>query len=118
MSDGGSTDSASIESLRALIEELRSSFPAQAQTGAIVHLTPRQMALHQQCSDRTLERQRAIGNGPPYVKVGGSIRYPLPWFEKWLEERRQCSTSETAQPASRRRRKAHRAPSDLRAPAE
>jgi predicted DNA-binding transcriptional regulator AlpA len=58
-------------------------------------LTPREMAKHLQCSERKLERHRLMGDGPPFVKIGAAIRYPLSELEKWLTERTHRSTSET-----------------------
>jgi predicted DNA-binding transcriptional regulator AlpA len=61
----------------------------------IVLLTPRETAEHLRCSERKLERHRLVGDGPPFVKIGTAIRYPLSELEKWLAERTQRSTSET-----------------------
>jgi hypothetical protein len=72
--------------------------------------TPREIAKHLHCSERKLERHRLVGDGPPFVKIGAAIRYPLSELEKWLAERLQRSTSETSAPVSRRRRKARAAP--------
>jgi hypothetical protein len=96
----------------AWVKGLRDYFRAPTPMSTIIHLTPRETAKHLRVTERTLERRRLIGDGPPYVKIGASIRYPLRELEKWLEERTQCSTSETVTPVSRRRRKAQRAPSD------
>ena len=111
MSHGGSLDSAaSIEGLRASIEGLRDYLRAPTPTSTIVLLTPRETAKHLRCSERKLERHRLVGDGPPFVKIGAAIRYPLSELEKWLAERTQRSTSETGALASRQRRKAQRAP--------
>ena len=64
----------------------------------IVLMTPREVSKQMRCSQRKLERHRLVGDGPPYVKIGAAIRYPLPWFETWLAERMQRSTSETGPP--------------------
>ena len=62
-------------------------------------------------SDRKLERHRLVGDGPPFVKIGGAIRYPLNELAKWLAERVQRSTSETSPPVDRRvRRKSRTTP--------
>ena len=69
-------------------------------------LTPGELAEHLDCSERTLERRRLAGDGPPFVKIGQKIRYPLPAFEKWLEANTRCSTSEATAPPPRPGRKA------------
>ena len=73
-------------------------------------LTPRETAQYLRCSERKLERHRLVGDGPPFVKIGAAIRYPLGELKKWLAERTQHSTSETDALASGQRRKAPRAP--------
>lgn len=40
-----------------------------------IYITQDQLAKRWQISPRTLERQRWIGEGPRYVKVGGLVRY-------------------------------------------
>jgi hypothetical protein len=72
-------------------------------------LTPRELAEHLHCSERTLERRRLVGDGPPFVKIGQKIHYPLREFEKWLADNTRCSTSEATAPPGRPGRKAARA---------
>jgi predicted DNA-binding transcriptional regulator AlpA len=55
----------------------------QQQAAAIVDL-----------SVRTFERWRGTGDGPPYVKLGRSVRYVEADLIKWVEARRRNSTSE------------------------
>ena len=38
-------------------------------------LTPREYARYRRCSLRTLDRERALGSGCPYVKIGARILY-------------------------------------------
>ena len=99
MSEGDAPD-------EAWIKGLRDYFRAPTPLSTIVHLTPRETAKHLRVSERTLERRRLIGDGPPFVKIGASVRYPLNQVEKWLAERMQRSTSETSALASRQCRKA------------
>jgi predicted DNA-binding transcriptional regulator AlpA len=40
-----------------------------------IYITQDQLARRWQISPRTLERQRWIGEGPKYVKLGGAVRY-------------------------------------------
>ena len=64
-------------------------------------LTARAVATNLGCSLRKLERHRARGDGPPYVRVGGLIRYPLRDLEAWLAARRRLSTADLGPRAAR-----------------
>jgi hypothetical protein len=48
--------------------------------------TPRQAAEILEISTRTLANKRALGNGPPFLKLGGVIRYPIDAFETYLNK--------------------------------
>ena len=61
----------------------------------LVLLTPREVAERLRCSERKLERHRLHGDGPPFVKFGATIRYPLDDLTKWIAGRMRRSTSET-----------------------
>ena len=74
---------------------LRDYLSASTPTSTIVLLTTRETAKHLRCSDRKLERHRLVGDGPPFVKIGAAIRYPLSELEKWLAGHMHRSTSET-----------------------
>jgi hypothetical protein len=41
-----------------------------------------------------LAKSRMRGDGPPYIRVGRSIRYALPDLIQWKNSRRRLSTSE------------------------
>jgi Helix-turn-helix domain len=41
-----------------------------------------------------LAKARMRGDGPPYIRVGRSIRYALPDLIQWKNSRRRLSTSE------------------------
>ena len=41
-----------------------------------------------------LAKARMRGDGPPYIRVGRSIRYALPALIQWKNSRRRLSTSE------------------------
>lgn len=60
----------------------------------VVLLTPRETAERLRCSERKLERHRLTGDGPPFVKFGATVRYPLDELTKWLAEHMRRSTSE------------------------
>ena len=42
----------------------------------------------------TLANHRWRGSGPPYLKVGGRVRYRLSELADWLDRRRRTSTSD------------------------
>lgn len=44
----------------------------------------------------TLERLRVQGSGPPYLKLGRSVRYRRTDLDQWMESRLTSSTSEQA----------------------
>lgn len=43
-------------------------------------------------SPRSLERQRWLGDGPPFVKIGGAVRYLLSDIEAYEQDRRRERT--------------------------
>lgn len=45
-------------------------------------------------SERTLQRNRQIGGGPRFIRVGRLIRYRKSDLDAWLESRVRTSTSE------------------------
>ncbi len=44
-------------------------------------------------SPRTLEKSRSHGDGPPFYKIGRSVKYRKDEVEAWLASRKQTSTS-------------------------
>jgi hypothetical protein len=83
------------------MQRLRDYFRALTPLSTIALLTPRETAKHLRCTERTLERHRLIGDGPPFVKIGALVRYPLSELEKWLADRLRLSTSEGTAPPDR-----------------
>lgn len=49
------------------------------------------------CSERTIERERASGTGCPYVKIGRSVRYRRRDIIDFIERHVRRSTSEPSQ---------------------
>ena len=47
---------------------------------------PDQAADILEISKRTLANKRALGNGPPFLKLKGIIRYPIDAFESYLNK--------------------------------
>jgi hypothetical protein len=41
-------------------------------------------------SPRTLERWRALGSGPPWVKIGRRVRYSPPAVKAWVAAQTQA----------------------------
>lgn len=56
--------------------------------GAIVmpFTTPQLLAKDLKVSLKTLERMRKRGEGPPWMKVGKAIRYPMKKLDAWIAE--------------------------------
>lgn len=57
-------------------------------------LTPKAVAELLQVSEHWLYKRRVANDGPPYVKIGGLIRYRRADLDKWLNGQR-CETSES-----------------------
>jgi predicted DNA-binding transcriptional regulator AlpA len=57
-------------------------------------LTQREAALALRLSERTLERWRVSGDGPPFAKLGRRIGYRESDLEAWINSRLVGSTSE------------------------
>jgi excisionase family DNA binding protein len=66
-----------------------------AQVSAVpTYLAQAEAAEFLRVSERTLERWRLEGSGPPYIKAGRRILYRVSDVESWLQARRRSSTSE------------------------
>ena len=57
-------------------------------------LTTIEAAEYLSVAPQTLARQRVEGRGPPFLKLGGSVRYDVTDLERWIEGQRRRSTSE------------------------
>jgi predicted DNA-binding transcriptional regulator AlpA len=57
-------------------------------------LTPRDAAAFLRVSESWLAKARMRGDGPPYVKVGRSVRYPEGGLRQWMRAHMHLSTSE------------------------
>ena len=60
------------------------------------YLTVAEAAAFLRLEPRTLDNMRCNGNGPPYCKHGGRIRYTLRDIIAWSKARRRRSTAEKA----------------------
>ena len=62
-------------------------------------LTPQEAAELLRSKDRTLERWRHAGGGPPFVKIGRRVVYRLSDLEAWLAQQRREHTGASVAPA-------------------
>jgi predicted DNA-binding transcriptional regulator AlpA len=60
-------------------------------------LNQREASAALRVSERTLERNRLTGDGPPFVKIGRRVLYRQSDLDTWLASHTRHSTSE-AQP--------------------
>jgi predicted DNA-binding transcriptional regulator AlpA len=56
-------------------------------------LTPRETADRLRVSVSWLAKARMRGDGPPYVKIGRSVRYPENAVHQWVKSQMHLSTS-------------------------
>jgi excisionase family DNA binding protein len=56
-------------------------------------LTPDEAAAYLKLSKSWLAKARLNGNGPPYHKLGGCIRYSLASLQQWIKANQHISTS-------------------------
>jgi predicted DNA-binding transcriptional regulator AlpA len=59
-----------------------------------VLLTPKETASRLKVSLSWLAKARMRGDGPPYIRVGRSIRYSEAALLQWMKSRQRLSTSE------------------------
>ena len=57
-------------------------------------LTPKEAAVFLRVSTSWLAKARMRGDGPPYAKLGRSVRYRKDALAQWLKSRARLSTSE------------------------
>ncbi len=68
--------------------------PQKAAAPVIVLLTPKEAAKLLKVSLSWLAKARMRGDGPPYIRVGRSIRYSEAALLQWMKSRQRLSTSE------------------------
>jgi predicted DNA-binding transcriptional regulator AlpA len=66
---------------------------ANRPTATSVMLTPKQAARHLNLSVSWLAKRRLAGDGPPYVKLGGAVRYDEATLRQWMKSQQRTSTS-------------------------
>jgi predicted DNA-binding transcriptional regulator AlpA len=81
---------------------VRQVSPGAADTTIILPklLTQRQLCQYLHKSEAWAERARLTGDGPPYTKVGRSVRYPATELLTWLDANRRRSTSDAGEGAA------------------
>src|SRR5262249_40371357 len=57
-------------------------------------LTPKEAAMRLKVSLSWLAKARMRGDGPPFIRVGRSIRYAEAALIQWMKSRQRLSTSE------------------------
>ncbi len=63
-------------------------------------LTTEEYAQLRRCSVRTVERERANGDGCPYVRLGSRILYRRADIDRWIEQHVHSGALTSAQPPS------------------
>ena len=89
-----------IDLVRTLIREERTAVPPPAELPAPrkptgrVYLDTIGAAEMIGISHKTMEKWRWQGGGPPYIKMGGGVRYDPSDLEEWVRTRRRRHTSD------------------------
>jgi excisionase family DNA binding protein len=68
--------------------------PGPSSAAVLVLLTPREAAELLKVSLSYLAKARMKGDGPPFIKVGRSVRYSEAALLQWMKSRQRLSTSE------------------------
>ena len=68
---------------------------ANRPTATPILLTPKQAARHLSLSVSWLAKRRLAGDGPPYVKLGGAVRYAEASLQQWMKGQQRTSTSKS-----------------------
>ena len=76
-----------------MLSKTSSPPPANRPTATPILLTPKQAARHLNLSVSWLAKRRGDGDGPPYVKLGGAVRYAEPSLQQWMKGQQRTSTS-------------------------
>lgn len=58
-----------------------------------VLLTPKEVARLLNLSVSWLAKRRLAGDGPPYIKMGGAVRYSQIALQQWMKAQQRLSTS-------------------------
>ncbi|MGA8319979.1 MAG: helix-turn-helix domain-containing protein [Xanthobacteraceae bacterium] len=78
-----------------VIGQLSTGVSPQKPSSSLANLlTPKEAALLLKVSGSWLAKARMRGDGPPFIKVGRSIRYSEAALQQWMKSRQRLSTSE------------------------
>jgi predicted DNA-binding transcriptional regulator AlpA len=66
---------------------------AHRPTATPILLTPKQAARLLNLSVSWLAKRRLAGDGPPYIKLGGAVRYAEAALHQWMKAQQRTSTS-------------------------
>jgi predicted DNA-binding transcriptional regulator AlpA len=70
------------------------ALPQKATNPSFVLLTPKEAATRLKVSLSWLAKARMRGDGPPYIRIGRSIRYTEAALIQWMKSRQRLSTCE------------------------
>jgi excisionase family DNA binding protein len=68
--------------------------PRTLSVPSVALLTPKEAARLLKVSTSFLAKARMRGDGPPFIKVGRSVRYSEAALVQWMKSRNRLSTSE------------------------
>ena len=77
--------------LQSVIDDTRSHKLVKA---GIILLTPEEAAQVLKVSMSWLAKARMYGTGPPFIKIGRSIRYNETTLQQWMHSMQRLSTSQ------------------------
>ena len=75
-------------------------FAGPARTTQPRFLSTKEAARFLTLSHRTLEDWRLRGDGPPFVKLGGSVKYAREDLETFVSDRRRSNTGQHQRPVA------------------
>jgi predicted DNA-binding transcriptional regulator AlpA len=68
------------------------SVPSRPVTAPVM-LTSKETARRLNLSESWLAKRRLAGDGPPYIKLGGAVRYVETSLQQWVKAQQRTSTS-------------------------
>lgn len=77
----------------ALLRPLTVLTPESEPEQPLAHVTPAELAQILAVSVKRLERWRSQNKGPPFTRVGRSVRYALPEVQAWLRRNTVAGTA-------------------------
>jgi len=68
--------------------------PNEPQSPIRRRLTEKEAAARLALSARTLQQWRVRGGGPPFLKLGASVRYDAAALDSWADAQQRANTSD------------------------